>query len=268
MHHTEIRMVVTDLDGTLLSPGREISDKAVETIALLRRKNIHFTFITGRPPYAVERFAERVGITAPIACCNGAVIVQNGKLLLQHSFSLAPVLPLMELATAQGLTVLLYSQGIEYALAPTEWTRSREVMGRGFPLWHLSDHPNATAEKVNIMVTAEQEPIFTTLVPSVHTLKNSFSVAIYGQTGCEIVSHEVNKATGLRELCRLCGVTPEQTLAVGDNENDNPMLQAAGIGAAVANAVETTRALADYHCKLSYTDGVVEAICKFALMED
>lgn len=268
MHNTAIGMVVTDLDGTLLNPDREISDEAVKTIALLRRKNIPFTFITGRPPYAVERFARRVGITGPIACCNGAVIVESGTVLVQHTFSLQPLRSVMEQAATLALTVLLYSDGTEYTLAPTDWTREREAQGRPFPLWQFCDHPHAGAEKVNIMAEKGQESAFAGLLPGIHSLEKNFSIALYGQSGCEVVSPEVNKATGLLELCRLFGVRPEQVLAIGDNENDHPMLRAAGIGAAVANAAEITKCQADYRCTSAYTDGVIEAIRKFALKGD
>lgn len=266
MQHTPIRMIVTDLDGTLLSPSREISDEAVETIAKLRRQKIHFTFITGRPPYAIERFAERVGLTDPVVCCNGAVVVQAGQVVVQHSFPLAPLQSLMERAAGMGLTVLLYAEGTEYTLSSTLWTQSRERSGKTFPIWRFAEHPLAEVEKVNVMADG-QEALFSTLIPEIQAFTTQLSVALYEHSGCEMVSKDANKATGLLELCRLCGVAPSQTLAIGDNENDHPMLQVAGIGAAVANATEATKQKADYCCSASYTDGVLEAIRKFVPLE-
>ena len=55
MEHTEIKLVVTDLDDTLLSPEKEISPEAVSLIRQLDEDGIRFTFITGRPAYAIER---------------------------------------------------------------------------------------------------------------------------------------------------------------------------------------------------------------------
>lgn len=267
MTDKNIRMVVTDLDGTLLAPNRTISDEAVKTLGQLQDRGILFTFITGRPPYAVKQFAQRVGITTPIVCCNGAVIEHNDVVLSKHPFSLIPLRSLMEDAATKGLTVLLYSDGVEYTLAPTEWTRTRELRGKTFPIWNFADHPNPAAEKVNIMADGD-EAAFAALVPEISSWRTAYSLAIYGTSGCEIVSPEVDKATGLKDLCQLCGVRLEETLAIGDNENDHPMLKVAGIGAAVANATTTTKELADYCCAASYTDGVVEAIRKFVLWED
>jgi hydroxymethylpyrimidine pyrophosphatase-like HAD family hydrolase len=79
------------------------------------------------------------------------------------------------------------------------------------------------------------------------------------------VAGGVNKATALAELCALYGVSTEEVLAIGDNANDNPMLKAAGVGAAVANAEENTKRAADYICRKSYAGDVVEAIGRFCL---
>lgn len=255
----KIRMVVTDLDGTLLSPEREISQGAVDTIAELKERGVLFTFITGRPPYAVKRFSERVGIEEPIACCNGAVIFEGESLLKKHSFPLEPLRGLMEEAASLGMTVLVYTGGTEYCLRETDWTISHSM-----PVWPFDGGNPLAAEKVNVMAGDETES-FGKLLPQINILAEDFYIAVYGQTGCEIVAKEVNKATGLEELCRLCGVPQEETLAIGDNENDNHMLKAAGIGAAVANAAESTKQAADYICRASYTDGVVEAVRKFVL---
>lgn len=261
MQDKEIRLVVTDLDGTLLNPEREISQAAVDIIAEIRKKGVAFTFITGRPPYAVERFARRTGIAGPIAGCNGAVVFEGESLLVTHSFPVEPLKKPMEEAAAAGMTVLLYTGGTEYCLRETAWTRSRSM-----PLWEPG-RKIRTAEKVNILAGKETEA-FDRLLPRINALAGRYSIAVYGLTGCEIVAGGVNKATGLAELCRLYGVSREQALAIGDNENDNPMLKAAGIGAAVANAAESTKWAADYVCGAGYTDGVVEAIRRFVLGEE
>jgi Cof subfamily protein (haloacid dehalogenase superfamily) len=255
--HGTIRLVVCDLDGTLLDPERQISQEAVDAIGGLKERGIGFAFITGRPPYAVKRFALRAGVEGPLAGCNGALIFEGERILARHSFSLEPLRTLIEAAAARGMTVLLYQDGTEYCLMETEWTRSRALPVRQ-PEW------GKPAEKVNIF-SEEKAASFEALVPQIKALAEAFSVAIYGSSGCEIVAGGVNKATALAELCALYGVPKEEVLAIGDNANDNPMLLAAGIGAAVANAAENTKGAADYICRRSYAGGVVEAIGRFCL---
>ncbi len=257
-----IKLVVTDLDNTLLSPDRTISDRAVATMDAIRKKGVHFTFITGRPPYAVERFAQRMKLTDPIVCCNGAVIVQGNTVLLRRSFPLRPLRSLMEQGAALGLTVLLYAGGTEYALSDTDWVRSRRAAGKVFPLYSFSFSDPGSAEKVNLMADG-QDTAFLELLPHVKALMDRYSISLYSSSGCEIVASGVNKGSGLLELCTILGLSPSETLAVGDDANDHELLRAAGIGAAVANAVDSVKRCADYCCIASYTDGVVEAVERF-----
>ena len=139
MRTQNLRMVVTDLDDTLLSPEKTISKEAVRAIRDLERRNIKFTFITGRPPYAVERFAREVLLTAPVVSCNGAVIYdrQTGAVIKSSPLSLNGLRPLLQNAAEKKLTVLILAGGVEYAFYETNWTRKRKEAGREVPLLSL-----------------------------------------------------------------------------------------------------------------------------------
>lgn len=262
----KIKMVVTDLDDTLLSPEKEISPEAVSLIERLEQSGVLFTFITGRPAYAVERFADRVKITAPIVSCNGAVIFERGtgKILSDLPMPTEAVEPLTNRAAELGLTVLVYAGGVEYALSETNWTRVRKAAGRELPITAFGavKESGKPVYKLNIMADGNTDA-FESLTEEIQSLREKYCVALYGNTGCEIVSREANKKTGLQLLCGVCGIPIENVLAVGDNANDQEMLKAAGIGAVVANGTEETKKFADYVCTASYTGGVVEAIEAF-----
>jgi hypothetical protein len=107
-----------------------------------------------------------------------------------------------------------------------------------------------------------KEP-FALLIPQIQKVGQDYSLALYGEKGCEIVASDANKKIGLSELCEMCNVAMDEVMAIGDNENDLEMLEAAGIGVAVGNAIEKVKNIADYICEANYTDGVVEAIHKF-----
>lgn len=267
MEHAEIKMVVTDLDDTLLSPDKEISPEAVSLIEQLNNDGIRFTFITGRPAYAIERFAKKVKITAPIVSCNGAVIFEydTGKILSDIPMQTVQLKQILNCAVKKGLTVLVYAGSTEYALSETNWTKVRKDAGRELPVTSLENimKSGKPVYKVNIMADGKEEQ-FASLTGQICDLKEQYCIALYGNSGCEIVDRNVNKREGLIRLCEVCGIELENVLAAGDNANDQEMLQAAGIGAVVANGTEETKNCADYICKSSYTEGVVEAIHKFA----
>ncbi len=266
MKHGKVKLVVTDLDDTLLSPEKEISAEAVRMIEKLEESGVRFTFITGRPAYAVSRFADQVKITAPIVSCNGAVIYDygTGQILQDTPMRTDRLEPFLCQAAEMGLTVLVYAGNVEYALAETNWTRVRKEAGRELPIRSVESIRKSGLQvyKVNVMADGNEEA-FSTLTGQIHELCTEYSVALYGNSGCEIVGKSVNKREGLKGLCEVCGIAMEHVLAVGDNANDQEMLRAAGIGAVVANGTAQTKACADYVCETSYTAGVVEAVKKF-----
>lgn len=260
MKQKPIKLVVTDLDDTLLSPTKEISQNAIAEIRLLKEKGVKFTFITGRPPYAILRFAKQVDLTAPVVGCNGALMAHKG-----FPMELEPLNGLLQAAHEKKLTVLVLAGDTEYALGETKWTMDRKAADRALPFASIEDlSQKDSIYKVNIMSSDCQDG-FAALLPQIEKLQAMYNITTYGTSGCEIVAKGINKKTGLIELCRLCGVEMAEVLAIGDNENDIEMLKSAGTSAAVRNASPGAKAAAGYVCKAAYTEGFIEAIHKFVL---
>lgn len=266
MDQPKIRLVVTDLDGTLLSRDRNISAEAAALLNGLADKGILFTFITGRPPYALERFSRLVRITAPVIACNGAMTVTDGRVIPgEHAgFSIRPLMPLLEQAKNAGQTILLMSRDQEYTLSETQWVKTRKKEGRIYPVKTLEELAKQEEYfyKANIIAN-EKTDEFAKLSADIIKYVDCYRISLYNNTGCEITAKGINKEMALRKLCGSLGISLAQVMAIGDNENDNEMLQAAGIGVAVANAAETTKACAHYICRESNTEGVMEAVRKF-----
>ncbi len=258
-----IRLVLTDLDGTLLDPDRHISDEAVSLIAELEQKGILFTFITGRPWYAAERFAKRAAVHIPIITCNGAALHLGDTVLERYPMSIARLQPLLTRAATAGMTVLCSSEGKEFAMTETDWTRIRNYTIH-WPEQRQWD--TLLADKVNI-ISGSHRAEFRDLFPLMDALTDGYEIVRYEDTGCEIAVKGVHKAAAMERYAARYGIPLSQVLAVGDNENDIRMLQAAGIGAVVANGTPAAKAAADYVCTRSNTDGVIEAVRRFCLGE-
>lgn len=257
----DIRLVVTDLDGTLLSPDRSISDHAVETIQKLRDRGILFTFITGRPWCAAERFAVRAGIDIPVITCNGAVINRGYEMLWRSPMPLEPLRELLETAVERGLTVLYSQEGREAAMSETDWVKARNYPVR-FPAG--GEWAALAADKVNL-ISGEKTREFREISAAFDKLSDRYQFVCYTDIGCEISGKGVNKASALERYAASQGIDLGQVLAIGDNENDLEMLRLAAVGAAVGNATASARSAADYICTACNTDGVVEAIERFCL---
>jgi hydroxymethylpyrimidine pyrophosphatase-like HAD family hydrolase len=85
------------------------------------------------------------------------------------------------------------------------------------------------------------------------------------ETSLELTPRDVDKGRGLLELCRILGIDPARTIGVGDGENDEPLLRAAGLAVAMGNATPDVAGMADAVVAGNAHDGVAEAIEKFLL---
>ena len=258
-----VRLVFTDLDGTLLDPNRYISDEAVQLIADLEQKGILFTFITGRPWCAAERFAKRAAVHVPIITCNGAALHLGDTVLERHPMKITKLQPLLTRAGKDGMTLLCSSEGKEFAMTETDWTRVRD-----YPIhWPTEDEwENLLADKVNI-IPGTYNKEFRDLFPLMDALAEDYEFVRYEDTGCEIAVKGVHKAAAMARYAARFEIPLSDVLAVGDNENDIRMLKAAGIGAVVANGTPAAKAVADYVCTKKNTDGVIEAVRRFCFGE-
>lgn len=264
MTDSKIKLVVTDLDGTLLCPDRRIENRAIALINYLKDKGIYFTAISGRPPYAVKNVLKGVNVTAPLVCCNGAVIEQNERVLKQSSFGIRRLIPVLNHAKMAGMTVLIYSNKVEYTLSNTEWIEERIKNGRNFPIMNFNMYEKEIfAEKINIMSDGNIDE-FLSLLPDLLYDEN-ISVSVYSNDGCEIIKGGINKSIGLDYLVNYLNIDTENVLAIGDNENDIEMIKAAGIGVAVGNATDSLKSVADFICHNKYSYGVIEAIKKYCI---
>lgn len=264
-----MKLVVTDLDGTLLSPEREISDEAVEVIRQWKEAGGLFSFITGRPAPGVLGYMTRAGVNAPMVCCNGAEVVEAAedgfRILHREQMGLKGLRTLMEKADEAGFTVLYYRDGEEYAMRLTKWVSERRKRGRRYPVEERGERfwEETQAQKVNVM--ADKGPGAEAIRPLMEQLASDYEVVIYERYGCEITPKGGGKAQGLKRLAGILGIPMKEIMAVGDNANDLEMLRVSGLGAAVGNGTSEAKACADYVCEHANTDGVVEAIRRFCL---
>lgn len=261
MTKDKISLVLSDLDGTLLSKDRSISKEAIQKIKDLQSKGICVSFATGRPPYAITDFRHITGVDAPVICCNGAIIEYQGRVMKEVSFDVDDWEETLTLAAKMGMTVLIYQSGVEYTLRETSWVKERELRGKHFPIWNW-EKTGKMVQKVNI-IAGEKTEEFQQLLPRIKKQKFRYSISIYASTGCEVVALGVDKADAMQSLCKILQIHPKEVLAIGDSQNDIALLRAAGIGAAVQNAEEEVKRYADYVCKQGYTEGVLEAMAHF-----
>ncbi|GHU56080.1 sugar-phosphatase [Spirochaetia bacterium] len=274
----DIRLVVSDIDDTLIRKDEPVPPAVISAAARLAERGIPLTFASGRLPYMIAPYMELLypaadgRIPPPAAACNGALIWQHnvggGALLSRHPMGLSGLRPLAEEARRLGMTILYALDGLEYCLEETEHSRARRKIRQDYPtLRPLNDAEwdSLGADKMNIIDDDREAERVRLPEDMVRSLEGQYAITRYGWYGLEIVAHGVNKAAGAAEIAARMGIAMEQVMAIGDSENDNLLLQRAGWGVAVANAAVETKVFADYVCRREAGDGVAEAIERFCL---
>jgi hypothetical protein len=144
---------------------------------------------------------------------------------------------------------ILLVKGEETDLAPPEWTSKREGLNRVFPtIGH---------ERVIISLRRDKEPEIKALLGDSVDLQ-------FNKDNVMILPPGVDKGSGLRAALKVLGVPPQNTMSIGDGENDIPLLLAAGIKVAVNNAVASLKEVADYVTEEDAGMGVSEAISRYS----
>ena len=233
----DIRLVVSDIDGTLIRRGEGFPKEVEQAVAELKKRGILFTFASGRLPYMITPFAESLGIEIPVCACNGTLLYRKDEIL-------------------------------ENCMRENEAVRrKRAERGSYHPIRPVREEEweNLWADKVNI---SDEQGEISSLLEWEQPLEGSCEITHYGNQGLEIVRAGFGKAYGVRQICAGLGISMEQVLAIGDNENDNEMLTQAGIGAAVGNAETATKACADLTARKESGAGATEIIRRICLEEN
>lgn len=263
-----IKLVVSDIDGTLIRRGEPFPQAVKEVVKELKKRGIAFTFASGRLPYMISPFMEEMELDVPVCACNGTLLYQGSQIIEHHPVKLALLKDLMEAALSMGMTVLYAIDGIEYCLEENEAVkRKRKERGSYHKIRGISngEWESLEVDKVNIL---DENRLTSKLTPWEDPLAGICDITHYGDSGIEIVAAGYGKQYGLSRLAEIMDVSPDQILAIGDNENDNEMIKFAGVGGVVANGIPETKACADIVAEQESGEGVAEIIRRVCLQEE
>lgn len=270
-------LVALDLDGTILDlyHHKPFSRAVRETIAAVQAAGVPVTIVTGRTLDYVREHVAPLGITTPVVTTQGAVIgdPMSGEILDETTIPLETARRATAWIDAQPYITALYF------LDPKG--RTLIYQNRTGPEPDFYDHvfskPRRMHAVLSELVAGDVHPPLKFLtvdespddVDLVAHLKELFSPDLYiTRTHPRLVEGTapgMDKGQGLLRLCSMLGVEPARVLAVGDSDNDIPVLEAAGYAVAMGNSTEGVAAVADWHAPSVEEDGAAVAMRKFVL---
>ena len=251
-----IKLVASDLDGTLLNKNKEITPRLFAALKKLDELGIYFVPSTGRPFGTVPQAIKELPFLKYVITSNGATIYDavEQKNIIENYLTPEAVDAVIEIARELPVITEYFIEGKAYIakkvyddLSPFDLTESHVtyIKNSRTPVedfWNEMKRNNTVLENINL-VFADMELRKKTW----DRLKALGLASVTAATtkNIEITSLYATKAKALEKLCEVLGFTRENVLAMGDGDNDMPMIQFAGIGVAMANGEEHIKQAAD-----------------------
>ncbi len=261
-----VKLFVSDLDGTMVISGKNPSEKNIAAVQKMVAAGITVTIATGRMYRAALPIAKELGVNVPIITYNGALIKSvEGEILHSEYLPADLIIEIVNFFEKNNWYVQNYSDdelSIPFRSPFTEWYETtQKVQGKEIGWQGLRERTNAVCKLLGITANAEET------FERGKLLKAEFGERI-GVTKShpqfiEIMLPGVSKAAAVKILAQKLGVERSEIMAIGDSENDLPMLQAAGQSVAMGNADEKIKEACTFVTGNCADAGFADAVEKF-----
>lgn len=271
MNPPPFRLLVLDIDGTLLTSEKKISSRTRAAIAAARARGVRLVLATGRRYPSALPVAEDLGGEVPLVLHNGALVIERGEVIRCRPLPRAVAVRSIDLARERGLDPVVHcGQEGEGRLLVEAGARKAGLIA------HYLERSAAHVEEVEDAAALTEDPMQVMLgggpaemqglqADLERTLCGDARIerTVYPRAGVEILDilhQEVGKATAVAFLQKRYGLLARETLAIGDNWNDREMLEQAGQGFVMGGADEGLRRLGLPVLPTCDEDGVAVAL--------
>lgn len=242
-------MICTDLDGTLLNDRREISQENLAAIDYFKNQGGYFTFVTGRQAIILKDIYTAVQPNAPVGCFNGAGVLDGEKnefiWLVTLPDAAAEIVDYVDTYFPQVGIQLNTQNDMYYQKESTITVAFREQTGTQY---QYGDFRTVAVPIVKVVFASEDSECLDKLSKQImkHPKAAEFDFIRSENIFFELLPKNINKGKVLQVLSNYLKIDIQNTLAIGDYDNDISMIKLAGVGVAVANASPNAKAVADH----------------------
>jgi len=260
------KLICIDIDGTLLDDQKRLLPQVKESIRKVADKGVHIVLASGRMPAGVEPIEEELGVKCIKACNAGTYILLDDKCIGAEYLSLETMKNVYtDIAEKYKIPLWIFC-GRTWCVTDTDQYVEREirVIGRepviagAMPLAEKWAYENIRPNK--LLVAAEPGKIQQIYREIKENNYEDIDVACSADEFIEIFPKGVTKGRALAVICNKLGINIKETVAFGDQELDIPMIEAAGTGIAMGNAIKELKDKADFVTKSNNEAGIAYAI--------
>lgn len=268
------KLLVLDVDGTILNDRKEITPGTLAALLKVQQMGIRIVLASGRPPFGLQAIANKLELNkygGYVMSYNGGQIinVQTGELIYDKKINPEMIPYLYKKARKNNFPIFTYHEDIIFTDTPDNIHVQEEAGLNGLKVVKTDNFPE----------TVTFSPYKCTLVSddteALNGLENHWKKRLNGTLDVfpsepyflEVVPTSINKGDTLAFLLDKLGVTTNEVVALGDGVCDIPMLQLAGKGIAMGNAIDAVKSCVDYITLSNEEDGVAAALEKTILSE-
>ena len=267
MSRPPIRLLISDVDGTLVRKDKTVSDATVAAVRRLRDAGVLFTLVSARPLTGVQALLQRLGVDLPVGAYNGGTIAEPDGMVISAER--------LDAATArEALAAFDLDWVVTWVFADGRWhTKTTDTPHNASEIVTAAQQPTVVSsfddlvDRIDkIVAVSDEEPRLAELERETQQALGGRATVARSQTYyLDVTAPDANKGHGVTELARALGVPLEQTAVVGDGQNDVYMFKVAGLSIAVDNASDDVKKAADHVTTSNVDDGVAHAIDRYVL---
>lgn len=266
------KYIFVDLDGTLLNDEKKVCRRNDEAIEEAVSRGHHVITATGRPLESAIIGAKNAGLDREgcyILSYNGGLIYEcsTNKILYEETLPMPLVQQMFEAARGAGIHIQAYCEGKVWCEADTEEVRHYHRNGQ-MPYEIHKDVPGELRENTRklIVIAFDHQRLLEFQKKTQGIWQGSADTIFSTPYYLEVLPKGISKGSGIRKMSEVLGFSMEDTIAVGDEENDISMIREAHLGVAMTNAIPKAKEAADYITTANNNEGGVgEVIEKFVL---
>ncbi|MCH5463068.1 sugar-phosphatase [Lactobacillus sp. LC28-10] len=266
-----IKLIAIDIDGTLVTDNKELTQHTIDTITKARQKGIKVVLCTGRPITGVQQYLNPLDISGDdeyVVTFNGSLAQTiAGTPIVSHNITLEDYIDLETLARKSNIHFHMETLDHIYTanrdISP--YTIAESFIVR-MPIRYRT--PEEITDELTIskgMFIDEPQKLSAFIESFPADLKERFYVVQSEPYFFEAMNKKASKGNAIAELATKLGFTADEVMALGDQGNDLTMVKYAGTGVAMGNAIDEVKAAAQFITQTNEEDGVAYAIEKFAL---
>ncbi|MBA2398246.1 MAG: HAD family phosphatase [Bradyrhizobium sp.] len=259
---SRIALVVSDVDGTLVTKNKLLTDDAKSAVRALREAGIGFTIVSSRPTVGMGFLIEPLALTLPIGSFNGSSIVDAQlKPIEQHLIAPAVAQRSLDVLTEFGVDIWLFSNERWYTRNPDgEYVPGEKRAINADPTIianftpHLSEACKIVGASSDATLLARCEAAMKQAVGAEATAVRSQSYYL------DVTPAGHDKGTFVENIARRLGIATDAVATIGDMQNDLPMFAKSGLSFAMGNATDDVKSHATHVTDTNERDGFARAM--------